>query len=772
MKNYSIVLKYIPISYFYLAFLVQNSNQNLIMTISDILKDSNYSSELFSDKEINELEQRISIRESKGKRTAWVKCLIRGKEIKLNPEEIVRQLYLNRLINHYKYPQQLIQVEVGINFGVEVKRADIVVYDSTRPDAQYIIVENKKPKLKEGKEQLKSYCNATGAPIGIWSNGSIEQFYHRQDPNYFSELSDLPFGYENLDVFLKQRNHYTILELLINDKLKDKTLKQIILELEDEVLANAGVDVFEECFKLIFAKLYDEKQSADDMKTIQVWLEQDPKKNKLENIPDNLKKKFRKLEFRNIGTDKQVKDNFEELFLEAQEEWKGIFAEGTKLSPRMTASHTSICISYLQNIKLFNSNLEVVDEAFEYLVNKSNKGEKGQYFTPRYVIDMCVRMLNPKPEEFMIDTASGSCGFPVHTIFKVWQELNPEEDHLFTAKDKSPQQVKYVREKVFAIDFDDKAVRVGKTLNIIAGDGQTNVLLLNSLDYDSWNEAIKDSAFQEDFGKGFHNLEKLRENMKETNGRKDFRRFQFDVLMANPPFAGDIKDSKIITKYELGKKYQTKIVKEANEEKKLSIHKGWVEKISRDILFIERNLNMLKSGGRMAIVLPQGRFNNSSDITIRKFVSEYCRILAVVGLHGNTFKPHTGTKTSVLFVQKWDAKLCPRKDDYNIFFATQKVSGKDNSGEKIFETYIVHAVEPVYKTWTEELADEDTGEVVKIERREIIKEGHPEHTKLLLDRFGHPIVKHDLYNTDGLTQDGISEAFIEFAKKEKLSIWK
>ena len=285
------------------------------MTISDILKDSNYSSELFSDKEINELEQRISIRESKGKRTAWVKCLIRSKEVKLNPEEIVRQLYLNRLINHYKYPQQLIQVEVGINFGVEVKRADIVIYDNNRPDAQYIIVENKKPKLKEGKEQLKSYCNATGAPIGIWSNGSIEQFYHRQDPNYFSELSDLPFGFENLDDFLKKRNQYTILELLINDKLKDKTLKQIILELEDEVLANAGVDVFEECFKLIFAKLYDEKQCADNMKTIQVWLEQDPEKNKLENVPDNLKKKFRKLKFRNIGTDKQVKDNFEELFL-------------------------------------------------------------------------------------------------------------------------------------------------------------------------------------------------------------------------------------------------------------------------------------------------------------------------------------------------------------------------------------------------------------------------------------------------------------------------
>lgn len=120
------------------------------MTIADILRDSNYSISLFTDKEINQLEADILFREAKGKKTPYLKCVIRQKEIKLTPEEIVRQLYVKRLINLYKYPQQLIQLEIGINFGVEVKRADIVVYDSNRPDAPYIIVELKKPKLKEG----------------------------------------------------------------------------------------------------------------------------------------------------------------------------------------------------------------------------------------------------------------------------------------------------------------------------------------------------------------------------------------------------------------------------------------------------------------------------------------------------------------------------------------------------------------------------------------------------------------------------------------------
>ena len=106
--------------------------------------------------------------------------------------------------------------------------------------------------------------------------------------------------------------------------------------------------------------------------------------------------------------------------------------------------------------------------------------------------------------------------------------------------------------------------------------------------------------------------------------------------MANPPFAGDIQEPDILRQYEIAKDNKGKFKK----------------KIGRDILFIERNLDFLKPGGRMAIVLPQGLFNNSSDKYVREFISERCRILAVVGLHGNVFQPHTGTKTSVLFVQK------------------------------------------------------------------------------------------------------------------------
>jgi type I restriction enzyme M protein len=187
--------------------------------------------------------------------------------------------------------------------------------------------------------------------------------------------------------------------------------------------------------------------------------------------------------------------------------------------------------------------------------------------------------------------------------------------------------------------------------------------------------------------------------------------------------------------------------------------------VGRDILFIERNLDFLKPGGRMAIVLPQGRFNNSSDKHIREYIAERCRILAVVGLHGNVFKPHTGTKTSVLFVQKWDKELCPQKDDYNIFFATMQEPSKDNSGEKIY-VKAKNKPAPVLKK-----------PVHQADRTLLAAEPEPVYgippvtDEPMLDKHGHLVVKHDLYNHDGLTKDGIAEAFIEFAKKEKLSFF-
>jgi type I restriction enzyme M protein len=227
---------------------------------------------------------------------------------------------------------------------------------------------------------------------------------------------------------------------------------------------------------------------------------------------------------------------------------------------------------------------------------------------------------------------------------------------------------------------------------------------------------VKQDDWSDTYGPGFSRLR------RREKGAKNYRHFGFDVLIANPPFAGDIKQSDMLALYELAHKRSGKLE----------------SAVGRDLLFIERNLDFLRPGGRMAIVLPQGRFNNSSDQRVREFIMERCRILAVVGLHPNSFKPHTGTKTSVLFVQKWNddpkvGPLCQKVDDYDIFFATQRGESVNNRGQKVYVRE--HSGSP---------------------RR---------------DTHGHFIVAHDLFNHDGLTQDGIAEAFEEFAKKESFGFF-
>ena len=694
--------------------------------IQTLLKDSRYHLELFTEAELAALRAKIQKQTVKGKEVPFVNCAVRNKAIQLKPEELIRQLYVQRLVNHYGYTKDRLALEYPVSFGRETKRADIVIRDKDWPDTPYLIVEVKKPKFQDGKAQLRSYCNATGAPIGVWTNGQHVSHYHRKDPNYFEEITDIPRANQSLADILNER--FTLKELILKDKLvmARKSLKEIILELEDEVLANAGVDVFEEVFKLIFTKLYDEWLSQRDKDFINRLLQQktgtalqeaetpytpnrpdyDAIKRAIEAIPDD--GYFRVMEFRNTGqTDAELQKKIQRLFDDAKNHWKGVFPEGSTFE--LSDSHLAVCVSSLQDVKLFNSNLQVVDEAFEYLVSKSAKGEKGQYFTPRHVIDMCVKMLNPQPGEYMIDTAAGSCGFPVHTIFKL-------TGHLFTNAEISEEDKKHVL-KVFGIDFDEKTVRVARTLNLIAGDGETNVLHLNTLDYERWNErTVGDPRWIITYGRGFDRLKALRAAQDEN------QRFNFDILMANPPFAGDIKERRILQRYRLGFK--------PNGTSRT--------KVGRDVLFIERNLDFLKPGGRMAIVLPQGRLNNTSEKYIREFIAEHTRILAVVGLHRNTFKPHTGTKTSVLFLQKWNddpsqGPLCPRVDDYPTFLAVSEKGGKDNSGEYVC------------------LRNHN---------------GQPK-----LDANGHLIVEHDLHNHNGELPDGSAEVFIEWAKSEKLSFW-
>ena len=303
--------------------------------LSKLIKSSGkYDLTVFASESIDRIEKNIY---EKGEKL-FIKCLKRSRDIQVKPEEIVRQLMLDKLINEYGYSTDLLDVEYTVNFGREKKFADIVILNKKDRTSIYCVLEIKKHNAKDGKDQLKSYTNATGAPLAVWTNGTGIDYYERLDPNYFEPLSDIPKADETIDDV--KNEIFTYLDLMQRDRLSEerKSLKTLIEEIEDEVLANAGVDVFEEVFKLIFTKLYDEMESAGDRELIERDFNRKRRQNNELSDQEILKElikeneensnDYRKLEFRSRGDAHYTKETINKLFNKAKDKWPGIFEKG------------------------------------------------------------------------------------------------------------------------------------------------------------------------------------------------------------------------------------------------------------------------------------------------------------------------------------------------------------------------------------------------------------------------------------------------------------
>lgn len=584
------------------------------------------------------------------------------------PEEIIRQLWLHKLNVNYKYPLERIDIEKSIHFGREIhaKAADIVIYkkDKITP---YIIFEIKNPTEKKGIEQLKSYLSAEGSEIGVWSNGIERVVLYRPYPKEFQDsLSDVPRADQTIDDLFEIKKTWREL----NPKFD---FVEIIKRMEELALAGSGANVFEEIFKIIYAKLYDEEMARKRRENQEVL--------------------FRK--YRDAEKTYDIINN--ELFKKAIQEWPDTFELSDRI--RLSPDRLNICVPFLENIRLFETGqgeYEIIDRAFEHLIAEVSKGQRGQYFTPRHVIKMCVKMMNPKDDEYVIDPACGSGGFLLHTMYYIWDNFLKTES---AKKD-------YAAKFIFGIDFDDNMRRISQALMLIAGDGRHHIFKRNALDARDWQGQESEDArvALKPLLAKVGNLADAKEN------QLTYRHLNFDILMTNPPFAGENPEQGILRQYDLAKK---------NGKLK--------NNVERHILFIERSLDAIRPGGRLAIVLPQGVLNNTNMEYIREYLFSRARILAVVGLHGNTFKlpapaKGTGTKTSVLFLQK------PKKGeeilkDYPIFMAVSKRGGKDNSGDYVYKK-------------------DAKGDYVH-------------------DAKGRKVLDHDL--------DEIAEEFIKFAKEQKFS---
>ena len=263
-------------------------------------------------------------------------------------------------------------------------------------------------------------------------------------------------------------------------------------------------------------------------------------------------------------------------------------------------------VSALLDRMALEGDAEALDAVFEQLVTRVGKGEKGQFFTPRHVVDWIARSLLLTRGEKVVDPACGSGAFLVHARAQAEVET-------------------------WGFDLDGRAVRVARLIAAASGDDPTRVLRADSL------------------------------ALHGRHGAEDAAALEADVIMTNPPFAGDVAyDGYALAR--LGRRAE------------------------RDALFVERCVEMLRPGGRLAIVLPHNKVAADAWGGLRRWLLEHARVFAVVSLPRETFMPHTSQKTVVVFAKR-RAKPIPfvRRDGAErVLFAVSERAGKDVGGESIF----------------------------------------------------------------------------------------
>ncbi|MBI9038104.1 MAG: N-6 DNA methylase [Bacteroidales bacterium] len=309
------------------------------------------------------------------------------------------------------------------------------------------------------------------------------------------------------------------------------------------------------------------------------------------------------------------------LFSKTKSEYPDLFDKDEKI--RLSETSLSFIVNKLQNISLTDSSSDVKGLAFQKFLSHQEKDGRGQFFTPEPIIDFCVKIIQPHKHETIIDPACGSGGF----LFSALEYIKKNN------KDCNIDDI--IQTNIFGLDINKSIARIAKMKLILEANVLTNIHNTNSL----------------------NDIDELKLKFINNNIVKGF-----DIVLTNPPFgtAGKITNKAILSKFELGYKWlkenldYTKTNKLQNSQ-------------TAEILFIERSIDLLKEGGRMGIVLPNGHFENPSLEYLRYYIKKRCKILAIVNLPQETFIPYgTGVKTSLLFLEKNSENT---NIEYKVFFS-------------------------------------------------------------------------------------------------------
>ena len=610
------------------------------------------------------IEQVIVIPEGK------VRDYIDGTVRNETPEEYVRQTIEKRLVLEHKYSKAQIKVEHTIKVGSGRKRADLVVFPNncTEEDMKdqhkaFIIIECKKENVKptdakEGIEQLKVYMSSCANCIwGMWTNGKSKTVLKKITTSggiTYNECNDIPSadGSTNED----ERPKRTSLT-----KASDDNLLFTFRTCHDTISINDGLSkqaAFFEFLKIIFCKIQDERNVLDPIEFFTTSTERNYPDGQL-SVYNRIKKIFEVVKKRNS----KIFDKGEEINLE----------------PRTVAR----IVGELQKYSLLNTNIDYKGKAYEEIVGSNLRGDRGEFFTPRNVMHMTVDMINPVEGEKVLDSSCGTGGFIVTAMNAVIAKLTQKMEDEYGKKDDWSAEIRkafddkiaqIAAENFFGFDINPDLVKATKMNMVMNNDGSGNIVQLNSL--------LPPILWPEDRRKTIQKamVEPHPITNKDTIG-------VFDVIVTNPPFGSKIPvdDQQILEQFDLGHSWNK------DENGKWVMSTNLRSSVPPEQVFIERIIQLLKPGGRAAIVLPDSIFSSPGLEFIRVWLIQNTRIIASIDLHADTFQPHNGTQCSVLFVvKKTDEEKQADKDagqimDYEIFMGMIEHIGHDKRGNTIYK---------------------------------------------------------------------------------------
>lgn len=572
------------------------------------------------------------------------------------PEERVRQEILKSLVREYGYKKEQIEVERSVKFASSRRAVDVAIWQPGVEHTQeniLIIVECKDPKTKskgkkDGVDQMHSYAAAcANTKYGMWTNGdellAFRYLIDEKGKRTHEAVPDLPYAGSDVP---DDAPKFDQLRPAASD-----SLLYSFRRCHNYIAGNQGIqkaEAFQELLKIIFCKIQDERGSETPTFYITPSERHDAAGKKL------------------------CRKRIERLFESVKKSYETIFKADEKIE--LNDEVLVYIVTQLQMYSLLESDVDIKGHAYETIVGSNLRGDKGQFFTPRNMCRMMVRMVNPDEEDVILDPAMGTCGFLVTAMNYVLEKIEnsvkqSRRSDAVKREALTRRKQDFLAKHIVGIDFDPILVRASKMNMVMNNDGTGQLFHANSL------EPL--SKFPDDLK---HALRLDAKDVKENKACQGGH--GVTAILTNPPFGSKIPidDPDILGSFDLGHNWSY------DEGEMVWVMDAKTSSRPPEILFIERCIELLEPGvGVAAIVIPNGILGNPGLGYVRQWILRHAQVLGSIDMHPDTFQPNVGVQTSVLVVRRFyreEEIYCEPGTylDQEIFMAICEHVGHDKRG--------------------------------------------------------------------------------------------